>query len=198
MTSYHFFPVLFIRRDSLSPAHTQREESHKGVNARRQGSPGTTSGAECGRKCTNKAAVAGLCHVSLPSGRPAAETPPLSSHRSASGAVQELERAAEERGWYKATLISRWPPESAHCIAADPPEAKASLQDHMTPFWPLAKLFLLPELLFCVLFSPSLNHSLETRAGNPIHWALITYQASFTVMSQTFHLFSRYRLWVCD
>lgn len=121
-----------------------------------------------------------------------------SSHRSASGAVQELERAAEERGWYKATLMSRWPPESAHCIAADPPEAKASLQDHMTPFWPLAELFLLPEQLFCVLFSPSLSHSLETRAGNPIHWALVTYQASFTAVSQTFHLFSRYRLWVCD
>ena len=51
VTSYHFCPVVFIRRNSLGPAHTQRDESHKGVNGRRQGSLGTVSEVECGRQC---------------------------------------------------------------------------------------------------------------------------------------------------
>ena len=54
VTSYHFGPILCIRRKSLGPAHTQREESHKGVDTRRPGSLGAISEAECGRQCNSR------------------------------------------------------------------------------------------------------------------------------------------------
>ena len=47
---------------------------------------------------------------------------PALHSRPAGGAAGALERAAEDGGCYKATLISGWPHKSAHCVAADPPQ----------------------------------------------------------------------------
>lgn len=109
VTSYRFFPVLFIRRDSPVQPTLKGEESHKGEREE-AGSPGTPSGAECGRKCT-KGGSGWIMPRQPPVGRPAAETtptpaiqPPLSQWGSAG--TGEGSRGA---GWYKATLMRRWP-----------------------------------------------------------------------------------------
>lgn len=111
--------------------------------------------------------------------QPAGAEKGLEREQQVGGAVaRQLLQGGGHRGTLSASLLIH-------------PGVKAGLQGHMTPFWPLARLFLLLELPLCVLFSPPLKHPLETRAGTPICWALLTHQTSFTRMSQTFRLSSR-------
>ena len=116
---------------------------------------------------------------------------PNCRHTPPSTPAQPAEQRGHWRGQQRTGAVTRQLLQADGCMRALTasllihPRGQGQFSGSHDPFWPLAKIFLLPELLFCVLFSPSLNHSLETRAGNPIHWALVTYQASFTVMSQT-------------